>query len=151
MRRRQTLHSSIGLANDCRVAAAEAIGVMRKLRRIQRPICINASENGSAPLATCKRFVSQTGAYQPRPALHYGKKRSRECRLQRYRQFIAMINDRCIITHNDFLVLRGLADSSHLAELDKADVVDPARVPHVWSLSTRECDSRIKPRVLRGR
>lgn len=50
-----------------------------------------------------------------------------------------MINDRCIITHNDFLVLRSLADSRHLAdELDKADVVDPARVPpNVVTMNSR--------------
>ena len=41
-----------------------------------------------------------------------------------------MINDRCIITHNDFRLLSAIADSSLLAEeLDKADVVDSARVP----------------------
>jgi regulator of nucleoside diphosphate kinase len=41
-----------------------------------------------------------------------------------------MINDRCIITQNDFVLLNALRDRDHLAEeLDKADIVESSRVP----------------------
>jgi regulator of nucleoside diphosphate kinase len=41
-----------------------------------------------------------------------------------------MINDRCIITQNDLVLLNALGDKDHLAsELDKADIVDSSRVP----------------------
>jgi regulator of nucleoside diphosphate kinase len=41
-----------------------------------------------------------------------------------------MTNDRCIITHSDFVLLNALRDRAHLAgELDKADIVDSSRVP----------------------
>jgi regulator of nucleoside diphosphate kinase len=41
-----------------------------------------------------------------------------------------MINDRCIITQNDFVLLNALRDRDQLArELDEADIVDSSRVP----------------------
>jgi regulator of nucleoside diphosphate kinase len=44
--------------------------------------------------------------------------------------FETMMNDRCIISRNDFVLLNALADGHVLAEeLDKADVVDSDRVP----------------------
>ena len=50
-----------------------------------------------------------------------------------------MIDDRCIITQSDFVLLNALGDRDHLAsELDKADIVDSTRVPsNVVTMNSR--------------
>jgi regulator of nucleoside diphosphate kinase len=102
--------------------------------------CIKTSKADWHRPTACKQSVSPTSAYQAETCTPLWKKRLvHPNAYNEIDRFNAMINDRCIITHNDFLLLSALVDSIHLAEeLDKADLVDSARLPpNVVTINSR--------------